>query len=877
LIAAAAAVAATSPAAFGQVRIVSFNGYNGRPEDPLPRSPWIDQVLGAIGSSVSDDPFMAGNTGITKPIDVLFLQEVESAQTTVSAYCNIMNSLYPGANYVFDPNNGATTGGGVGTQGVVYNANAVQVIGVKKIGTVSGSGIARQPMRYQIRPVGYGSAADMYVYNVHYKAGTDVEDPNNPVRRNIESQAIRADVTSSVPVGANIMYTGDFNVYGASEAAVQTLIAPGHGQAIDPINQVGEWHNNVAYIKAHTQSPYNPATATSLGTGFVDGATGGMDDRFDFQWLSANALDGDGFAYIHNSYQAFGNNGTHTVTSMNQPINSASNTAQPKAILDALAATADHVPVVADYQLPAKRGVSIAPPTTPPRVIIDGAVTLDVTVSNTAPVQYAIGADVLNYSVTTSGAVSGSASGTDAALGGANTHTVTLTTATAGNKSGTINVSSTSEAVANNNFASTVNYAVLEHARPSFDPAATFTDGVIDLGYVPIGSNPALRSRTFVIANRTPNLAGFGAALDVDSVTSTGDAARLTTTAAPFTNLAAGSSVSFSGTIDASVAGNFAANHAFATSDENLPGATPRATLNLGMTARVFSVANFPVNGYMFLPASEPLTTGPFSIAGGVTLTKTGPGAMTISGAQSNGVGSQLVVTEGRATFQTSGGGQLALNVVNTGTATFDTSSELKSLAISGTGSADLKNHHLVLRSATLGTSNGSIYSGITGLIQRGSNDGAWNGTGGLLTSLPDAVAGLTTVAVGRADDLGYTGGTFGGVPSIAANDVLVMYTYAGDANLDGLISGDDYSAIDFNVLVPGSFGYSNGDFNYDGAITGDDYSAIDFNILAQGAPFPTSAASFSSPTPVPEPTFAAAVAVLPLPGTFLRRRRTSR
>jgi hypothetical protein len=59
---------------------------------------------------------------------------------------------------------------------------------------------------------------------------------------------------------------------------------------------------------------------------------------------------------------------------------------------------------------------------------------------------------------------------------------------------------------------------------------------------------------------------------------------------------------------------------------------------------------------------------------------------------------------------------------------------------------------------------------------------------------------------------------------------------------MDGAITGDDYSAIDFNILVPNSDGWYNGDFNYDGAITGDDYSAIDFNILAQGAPFPTGA-----------------------------------
>ena len=53
----------------------------------------------------------------------------------------------------------------------------------------------------------------------------------------------------------------------------------------------------------------------------------------------------------------------------------------------------------------------------------------------------------------------------------------------------------------------------------------------------------------------------------------------------------------------------------------------------------------------------------------------------------------------------------------------------------------------------------------------------------------------------------------------------------------DGLVSGDDYSAIDFNVLVPGASGWFNGDFNHDGVVTGDDYSSIDFNILAQTGP----------------------------------------
>ena len=65
------------------------------------------------------------------------------------------------------------------------------------------------------------------------------------------------------------------------------------------------------------------------------------------------------------------------------------------------------------------------------------------------------------------------------------------------------------------------------------------------------------------------------------------------------------------------------------------------------------------------------------------------------------------------------------------------------------------------------------------------------------------------------------------------------MYTYGGDANLDGKINVDDYGRIDFNVNL-GTSGWYNGDFNYDGKINVDDYGIIDFNVGIQGAPFAT-------------------------------------
>ena len=105
----------------------------------------------------------------------------------------------------------------------------------------------------------------------------------------------------------------------------------------------------------------------------------------------------------------------------------------------------------------------------------------------------------------------------------------------------------------------------------------------------------------------------------------------------------------------------------------------------------------------------------------------------------------------------------------------------------------------------------------------------------------------------------------------VAAADVLVMYTYGGDANLDGKINVDDYGHIDFNIAL-GTSGWFNGDFNYDGKVNVDDYGIIDFNVGIQGAPFPT--ASLPAVVAVPEPCLMIGLAVVALPTRRNRRQR---
>jgi hypothetical protein len=78
---------------------------------------------------------------------------------------------------------------------------------------------------------------------------------------------------------------------------------------------------------------------------------------------------------------------------------------------------------------------------------------------------------------------------------------------------------------------------------------------------------------------------------------------------------------------------------------------------------------------------------------------------------------------------------------------------------------------------------------------------------------------------------------TFDGL-TVTGTDVLMKFTYYGDANLDGKVDGSDYSKIDNGYLTHGT-GWSNGDFNYDGVVNGSDYTLIDNAFNTQGPAIP--------------------------------------
>jgi hypothetical protein len=155
----------------------------------------------------------------------------------------------------------------------------------------------------------------------------------------------------------------------------------------------------------------------------------------------------------------------------------------------------------------------------------------------------------------------------------------------------------------------------------------------------------------------------------------------------------------------------------------------------------------------------------------------------------------------------------------------------------------DLSDNKLIT-SGAVGLYTGGHYTGITGLIESGRNGGGWGGSGIVTSQNPAITGSLTTIAVATAaqakgiapgDTAVWAGQT------VTGSDTLVMYTYGGDANLDGKINVDDYGRVDSNIGL-GIAGWYNGDFNYDGKVNVDDYGVIDSNIGIQGSPFFTAA-----------------------------------
>lgn len=170
------------------------------------------------------------------------------------------------------------------------------------------------------------------VYSVHLKASSGA---SNEAQRLAEAQILKARIDNRSGIN-NIFVGGDFNIYDASEPAYQEIITGGITDLFDPINSAGSWHVNAAYAGIHTQA-----------TGSINGGSGGgLDDRFDFFFVSSDIINGtNSVQYIDGTYKAYGQDGNRFNSDLNVwP----SNTVVSAQIASALYNMSDHLPVIMD-------------------------------------------------------------------------------------------------------------------------------------------------------------------------------------------------------------------------------------------------------------------------------------------------------------------------------------------------------------------------------------------------------------------------------------------------------------------------------------------------------------------------------------------------
>src|SRR5206468_174957 len=120
------------------------------------------------------------------------------------------------------------------------------------------------------------------------------------------------------------------------------------------------------------------------------------------------------------------------------------------------------------------------------------------------------------------------------------------------------------------------------------------------------------------------------------------------------------------------------------------------------------------------------------------------------------------------------------------------------------------------LPGAAVGSWNGSTYTGVSALIRAGRNGGAWNGLGGIVSTDSRATTSLGTIALAKVSsvrNIADNETTLFAGQTVLGSDTIGMFTWAGDATLDGKINIDDYVHLDAAISMGGT-GYSNGDIN---------------------------------------------------------------
>jgi len=269
--------------------------------------------------------------------------------------------------------------------------------------------------------------------------------------------------------------------------------------------------------------------------------------------------------------------------------------------------------------------------------------------------------------------------------------------------------------------------------------------------------------------------------------------------------------------------------------------------------------------GQLSLPAGTTVTTSLLDVGENAQFTLIGAGrltptAITLQGSVGN--------TTGKATLTASGTNAVgALNsVTHAGSVTIiNDNAAFAAPPLTGYTTSqrtyyatlDLRNNDLVVDNATPANDTSlanSQLSAITDMLRSGASSTGnlavpdWQGKGisssyvgtqgslsgtmalGVMRNVVNPTAafhGVTNPAAYGTD----AGNAFNGLTTLAGNEILVKYTWYGDANLDGKLTSFDFALLDAGFAgttqLDGSFGWFFGDFDYNGIIDTQDYASI--------------------------------------------------
>lgn len=222
---------------------------------------------------------------------------------------------------------------------VYYNTRKLTLLNQQKIPTVY-----RDINQYSFKLNVENAPIYLEVFVAHLKSSTGTA--NQQARLQMVQTVTQALQNLTQP-NTFVLFAGDFNFYTASEPGYQQILSAANAiKLIDPINALGSWQNNANFSYLHTQS--TRVSNTGFGGGANAGASGGLDDRFDFIMMSENFNTDNRFNYVPNTYKAYGNNGN----CFDKSVNDAGCTgAFSQTLRNNLYNMSDHLPVVMQFNI----------------------------------------------------------------------------------------------------------------------------------------------------------------------------------------------------------------------------------------------------------------------------------------------------------------------------------------------------------------------------------------------------------------------------------------------------------------------------------------------------------------------------------------------